>query len=645
MTWLRGATTWGGLSGELARLITGEQADGQGNTVAAGDRWLRDGRTITDAYTDSGSVSVYADRPAFTPSDVGLFIAGPNIPAGATITTVVNPTSVAISAPATATGSRVTVQVSTDTDSIRTPDIFNVNSGQMANRAGYWVSPGLATAMASNLVTVATPSMRIVTPYVTPPAGCTRWAVRAHFNSTNATPGVYSGMSTYLYVMNLDTGAMVLNGTGNGSPNAAGLYTISGGCTVNVSDPSGIIPANTMFIRAFSTTYPYGVDWWPMLHRAAGPFTFGTPPPGTPGTDWEISEATTGNGGSPIYLSAPGNLLHGLGIKTAAGLGSNDRYTVGFPMSMGKTRIMNHSTAGGVLSMDVGGSRKDASGSGVARNAGGMRLGYWARPFLTSASVTAASPVEYFVSVTADGFVVVLNGDPGNAGAGRLTTAYYCAYEPADPAGDVFPMVFSGGVTADYSTDVSVASWFNPSTQFPYWPTRRRMDAAAVGSVRDWQTGWMRGEPYCYGAGSGPNLGGATIPADVNAVSNITGDANSPMWLTGLGMDSGGMSSPVGVAPVQQAKPGPDGKWWLYPLTLGEGTWSMSGAQEESRIVRGVLRRFAYIPEGGWVSGDELDGGPDGRWLLLKPDYAGAGMARVRTATSTYQGGVAVREV
>jgi hypothetical protein len=645
VTWLRGATTWGTLAYDLTRLITGEMPDGQGVTAAAGDRWVReDSRQVTDAVTTTGTTTISSASAGFTAGDVGSFVTAPGVPAGAAITAVTNATTATMSAAATATGAGVTAQI--HTDSIRTPPVSDVDSGIMANRAGYFTSIGSDALAATALATPATASVRVTTPVTgtVPVAWGTRWLIRLNYPGSNPVAGNYSGVTIYWWVINLDTGAVPVNGTSLGQASAAGVINLGYGCTVTISDPSGIVPPDCSFVRAFSTAYPAGVDWWPMLHRASGPVTFGTPPPATKDTDWQISEVSTASStGGYSQLATPGNLLHGLGIKTAAGLGSNDRYTVSWPMAMGKARIMNHGVTPGMLSLDVGGSRKDATGSGVMRNAGGMRLGYWARPFLTTASVTAASAVEYFLSVTGDGFVLVLNGDPAAPGAGRLTTAFYCAYQPADPQFDVFPMVFNGGVPADYSTDVNTAAWFHPGTQFPYRPLRRRVDpASATGmSGRDWQTGLMRGEAFYYMPSV--NLGGA-IGGDTISLNTERGNYSAPMYLTALGMDSSGTAIP-GTAPAQQNKPGPDGNWWLYPSTLGEGFWGLTNAADDSRVMRGVMDRFAFIPEGGWVSGDELDAGADGRWLLVKPDYAGAGTARIRTTTSTYQGGVAIREV
>jgi hypothetical protein len=437
--------------------------------------------------------------------------------------------------------------------------------------------------------------------------------------------------------MNLDTQAIPTAGTALAF-NAAGVATVAPGLQVTLSDPSGIVVPGTVFLRGFNGNYYYGIDWWPMLTRAAGNPAFSIPPPGAQGTDWDINDSATAYGGHATYtgITDRGTLLCGLGIKTSTGLGSGSRYSVSFPLALGKMRIFPSAPTSGVLSLDVGGTKKDYNGAGVMRPSG-MRITTWAR-LITSGTLASTAPVRYLMSVTGDGVVLVVNEISG----GRIGTAHYCAYEPTDPQYDVFPMAFNANAT-DYPSDPTGANYFWSAHQFPYWPLRRRQDGTAE-AVRDWQTGFMRCE-HAYYHGS-YNYSGSTV-SDVSSQS-IPGSATVAPSLIPLGMASYTGGDDTMCAPMRQPKPGPDGRWWMYPIRLAEGDWNQSVAGssvDESRIMRGVMPRFRFVPDDAWASWDEITGTSDGRrWLLLKPDHMGTG-ARIRTSANVFYGGVAIEEV
>src|SRR4029077_7171526 len=66
-------------------------------------------RTVSDAVTTSGSAILPSATAAFTAIDVGISVAGVNIPAGTTIQSVTNSTNVVLSGNATATSANATV--------------------------------------------------------------------------------------------------------------------------------------------------------------------------------------------------------------------------------------------------------------------------------------------------------------------------------------------------------------------------------------------------------------------------------------------------------------------------------------------------------------------------------------------------------
>jgi hypothetical protein len=645
MTWLQGVSQWGTVAYDLTRLICGEAPDGQGVTAAAGDRWVRDqSRTVTDAVTAANSVTVTSASAAFTAGDVASYFTAPGVPAGTTITAVTNATTATLSASATEAGASVPAQIHTDT--IRTHPSTDIDPGQMPNRAGYFAATGdnyVTTAMTTSAQTLAggyATVMRVTVPAAAPPTGVTRWLVRATVSARNTVAGNYSTAQVNVYAIDLDTGTAVSGANQiNLAPNAAGVLTSfpGTGMLVSVSDPSGFLTLGATFMRAFSSTYLGGVDWWPMLSRAAGNPTFGTAPPGTQGTDWEISQGATAYSGNSLnYLTDRGSVLYGLGIKTGAAL-TGARYTTTFPIARGKCRIWASTSAAG-LALDVGGSRKDEAGA-VMRCPQGFRINTWARLFTTMTGVPSSAGVQYRLSVTGDGIVLVATADPGFTG--KQASAYYCAFAPVDEY-DVIPMVFNW-FSADYTGDNTGAAFWS-GTQYLYWPLRHRQDGTAA-TVRDWQTGWMRSEPY-YCTGSAANAGG-TSPTDITnlvASASLRGSFDGPPALNAPGMPTSIQSTVHSVTMARQVKPAPDGRWWLYPVNLAEGDWSSASATDEWRTMRGTLDRFCFLPEDVWISGDELtDTATGATYFLVKPDYQGTG-GRARAPSGALWGGVAIRE-
>lgn len=645
MTWLTGTSTWGTLSYDLTRLITGETASSSNAaTVASGDRWVREvTRSVTDGVTNSTTTFTSATA-AFVATDVGSYVIATGIPAGTTISTVTNSTTVVLSAAATASASGLSAQICTDT--IRTPSSKDVATGNCSGRTGYWLNVGSTN---NNGATVSNAVARQVSPYTSTPAAASsgRWHSTLRVSVANTTPGNYSTASITEFTYDADSATAIVSGNVR-TPNAAGLITLSNGATVSVTDPSGTLVLGAAWQRGFTSTYTYGVDQWPFLYRASGTPTFSVAPPGVAGTDYDIvTQSYTGN--TNVNSCDRGGMLHGLGIKTATGLGSNNLYTASWNMALVKCRIFNSATSG-VLSLDVGQSKKDNGATAnfaTFRNVSGYRCGSWAKAFSTAGSVTAASAVQYFMSVTADGIVLILNGDPGSTG--KLCTSTIGAFTPIEPTYDVFPVAFNAYV-ADYTADNPTGSEFALGTQYMYWTLRRHQDGSEVSASRDWQTRWMRGDHLNF---FGPPFFGGSSVSDVTAgtaaaaYGEAGGGATFVPRLTALGVNTG--SSNLSYLPGSQNKPAPDGKWWLYGFQFAEGSWvntTASTAVDENRFVRGQMSaRFAFAPGPGWGSGDELTDTATGtRWLLVAPDYIGLG-GRFRSTTNTYTGGMAVAEI
>lgn len=524
-------------------------------------------------------------------------------------------------------------------DTIRTPVSKDVTTAGCSTRTGYFASLGPSSTSVDPLTTVSNTVVKVVTPYTTIPSSQNgRVAVRISLTG-NSSAGNYSTASVTVLVYDLDAGTTINNTV---TVNAAGNATLPNGLVVNVSDPSGIATSG-IFVRGFMTGYLYGIDPWPMLHRSGGTApTFTVAPPGVEGADWAILTESYTNAVSPAGTLDRGNLLHGLGIKTATA-NTGALYTVTHSMALIKCRVFASATAG-VLSLDIGQSKKDTLNStSTYRCLGGMRVTNWAKCFQTAANVTSTSNIQYFMSATADGIALVLNGDPGSSG--KLGTAFIGAITPTDPTYDVLPVIFNWNIL-DYTVD-QVGSDFAMGTQYPYWSLRRRQTGEEMSASRDWQTKWLRCE-HLNNSGSISNYGGLSF-SDVTIAAQVNSSGGQALMLSAIGAatNSGGNTYTA----LRQNKPGPDGKWWLFGLQYGENYWSVSsnGATiSEDRVVRGQMtNRFLYIPSDGWGVGDELTDTSSGvKYLLVAPDYAGQGFgSRARSAASTFFGGVAVAEL
>lgn len=629
MTWVKGATTWANLANDLTKLIVGEKADDSAVTVASGDRWVRCyTRSVADGVLNS-TTTVTSATAAFTAADVGSQVIGTGIPVGATIASVTNGTTVVLSAAATATSSGVSLQICLDT--IRTSAAKDVASGNMSNRSGYWTvcdsgaTPSLSGAVSSVCKQTA--------PYSSDPStsGFHRWATTVTIQTANTVAGNYSTARFAVLTYDADSGALITNSSVQ-IPTAGGVCTLANGATVTISDPSGFVAVNTKWVRGFSATYMYGIDLWPMLSRqgASGP-TFSVAPSGVAATDYDIVQQVSAPNSTAPLAGIRGGYHQGLGIKTATG-NSGALYTASWPLAMHKGRIFNSGTAG-TLSLDVGDSKVDIVNGNALRGLG-VRITGWCKAWATAGSVTGSSAVQYFLSVTADGIVFVLNADPGSTG--KLATAFFGSFTPIDSTYDVMPTSFNV-VTLDFTGDQATLPVL--ACQYNYW-TLRRLQDGSEGS-RDWQTKWMRGEGLTNPFSSG---GYGTDVINVSSVS-VTPGVSALMQLSYVGPNQTSLSGASAI-PSRQNKPSIDGKWWLYGYQFGEGSWDLSASlADENRIMRATCNRIFYAPGDGWSSGDELTDTVSGlKYLLVMPDYLGVG-TRVRVAASSFQGGVAVAEL
>lgn len=526
---------------------------------------------------------------------------------------------------------------------LRSPASVDRPSGAMSMRTGYWAltTPGV-NGLGLQVLCKQTALRTLPT---------RRMVYRVYVSGANTVANDYSTATIRVYCYDPDDSTN-LRGNDSFTPSAAGDITLDG-MTLRITDPSGILPVNANFFRAFTPDFPGGIDHWPMYYRRGTAATFSTAPPGVAGTDYAITEQA-----SLTALQTSNSAYHnsnqewfnnrawfvGLGIKTATGLGANPVYVYSHPMALHKLRWYKSATAG-IVGMEYGGHALDGrAGQTAYRFVHGHEITTWARPFMTAAQVTDAAVISYWMSVKPDGIVVILSGDPGLTG--KVSASWVGCMTPYDPNYDKFPVLMNRTLY-DYTVDNGEYQAFDQGYQMNYWSQRRKQDGTE--GARDWQTGWSRSDLNDLGTPSGQaNTSGSWTGS--SAYSDRTPEADA--WGTWTYTGNATAGHPT-ILPIRQLKPHPfDAKWWMYGVAYGEGSpWETATTvanpgQMDSRQIRGVVNaRWWYLPGDGWANLDELtDNGTSQKYLLVAADYNGIA-GRHRVTTSTYMGGAAIAEL
>ncbi len=516
---------------------------------------------------------------------------------------------------------------------LRTKTSLDVALGNMSNRSGYFTTmkQRVTTASLSGSMLPDTGVCRTTNIFTSNPASSFgRWVVRITISAANTVSGNYSTMTYTGTIFDADSGATITS-IGTSSPNAAGLATISNGMQVTFSSPTGFITLNQIYMRAFTTTYLGGVDWWgPYYSRRNGSHSFSVNPSGTTVTDWDVVDIPCAN--SITSLVNNGGMAQGLGIKTNTGL-SGALYTVTWSASLNKIRLIESGTVGQINLECGGGGKVDTVNGSVYRHQSGCLVGTWLRPFLTAGSVISGSPIQYWMSVKPDSIIIVLNGDP--AYTGKSTVAYIVAMTPTSSY-DKFPIVYGGGNT-DYTIDNSSTTAFTAAGELSLLGAKLRQDAS---EVRDWQTGWMRADFTTTATGTDSFSEAAQAKGWNTGAGNVT--------LYAVGFYSDFLTQPVPpytLPPSTSSKPHLiDGKWWLYGFWWTENYATASLIASTGIYPRGYSTNPAYVPGTGWTNADEFtDTATSDVYFLFAADYMG-GIGRMHVTTSTYEGGAAILE-
>jgi hypothetical protein len=572
MTWLLGSSTWANITNNICQLACAEITDSLGHAPTSSEQWVRDISTSYNVLRMPASQDV---------------------------------------------------------------DIAAVH--QPAMRTGYWT---LDTSSQSGLAAPNTPppgsianatSVAQTTPFTSALSTTHgRWYCYLWVTTANTAAGTYSTARVTIVWGDADAGTQFTS-TGV-APTAGGVITLpfGAGATVTLSDPSGIAPVGVLFFRGFSTTYMYGIDWWPMYSRRSAAWTFATAPPGVAGTDYDIiDQATPFN---PANGQPTGSLFSGLGIKSATGLGGNARYVFSScPCTSLKVYLRNNATSAGYIDLLGGGITLDAVNTNVVQQNSGWALATWLKLVQTPGSVVSTMQVQYWMSVTATGITIVLNSDP--AYTGGLTCGYMGLFSAgtAYDSNDKFHALVSAAASGFGTVCPSAAQM-----DLSYFRQYRCQDGSH--GTRDWQTYWMRND---FGAFGGGTLYTAYL-LDNSQTFALGGSTYNQSGLLSLDYDSG--------HPFTTLKPGFDGNWWLYGYNLfeanpGNVATTVTYTNEQQNFPRGAMTdRWFHVPALGWANGDELtDTTTSAKYLLVIPDTPGL-PGKYYNGTA-YAGGTAIAEL
>lgn len=530
-----------------------------------------------------------------------------------------------------AVGDRWVREYDTTVDAIRSPASKDIASGSCSMRAGYWA---LTTPGANGLgYQMGLRTTTIRTSYLTQRVG-----YNLYFDIANSTANDYSTARLRVRSWDMDTGAYIrYNDAFN--PTTGGQVSFEGITVQVVGAPGGIVEINTHHMRQFTPTFPGGIDWWPMYPRRSAAATFQTAPPGTAVTDWDFAADVPPNGyctngtsvSNECHNWSRGGFGVGIGYKTATAL-TGAVYALSFPIALHKARIFNRTDAPGYVGLTVGRMTLDGA---VYRPNQAQEVSNWLRPFQTPAQVIGSAAISYWISVKADGIIIVLSGDPGLTG--KTTVGWLGTFTPYDPNYDVLPVLFNG-TTVDHTGDVNPD--FTQNVLFTYWSLRRRLDGTE--GARDWQTRWMRCDLSEYGGA----WTGANYTWDQAGVGKAWGTQARYDGITYA-------NNTAMVLPIRQLKPHPyDARWWLYGVAFGDVapfdsyTTPANPGTMDHRQIRGVANsRWWWLPGDGWANLDELtDNSNSNKYLLVAADYQGPG-ARIRVGANQYTGGIAIAEV
>ena len=469
--------------------------------------------------------------------------------------------------------------------------------------------------------------------------------------SSNTVAGNYSNATVYWYVQYATTtSAGSLTGSNSVTLNASGVgtFTYSGiTFTVQLGDPSGILPANACFWRWFTPTYRGGIDTWRGYGRATSAPSYSVAPSGTSGTDYDpVSLLIRKNGltNSDSYLAVPrmvesatptsygyaypGGFEQGMGIKTNTALTGN-RYVVSFSASNALHALIyaggtaaNSSRLNAIyggLGVDPTDGSTQYGASGYNRCTNTYDTGYaFLRPFPNTTVATAG--VEYWISVTPKHIAIALNGSSTYSGYTTLNEiAEITQLESIPGRGKTW---FVGAHT---EPNLPAFSDVRPYYRWGPHPLAAKISTVGVrDGGRDWQTGSGRCDIFVNTRASIWHqsmgfLGEVLYPTSLYSYQNDG-------LFTGTYFPVPAVRTPTVVSTFESEMAFMTPFPWNYSDSAsnsGADAYIANYSRPEGIVDHGIF----VLGQGGWAEGDELTDTVTGKKYMLFKASARTGVA------------------
>lgn len=583
-TWLKGTTTWANLSADLTKLMAGEITDGQGNTCAVADRWVREvgGQDLLRSHASTDvALGDMSNRMGY----FALFGAASlgsddwHSARGA----VARVSNVFTSAPGSATRWLVALACTT------------ANS----------VAGNYSTATLRYMIYNADTGVSISTTSVSPNAGGVA-TIANGLQVTFSDPSGFLAANQDYWVRQFDTTYM------GGIDWHGPMYPMKSGSVTYSVAPVGGTPV---------TDWDY-VDY---------------------ATAWDNLTMNSWTASDNIYVPR-GGFGYGVGIKTNTGLTGN-LYTYSYSAAQHKVRFVSQSGASnGQVSLEFYQDLGNDGGT-YRRRMGYSRT--WLRPFQTSGSVVAGAPVQYWMACGAASVAIVVNGDPLYSGKLSMNmlgmlTPYMPTYDKFPSFVGQTAKDYTADLLSASRPDVfqRYSLWDQKKRQDGSegrdWQTKWSRCDFNLNSVT------RAGSPSGTGSITYSNPG-----YDAYGEPTMGSSGGRWLFLYGNnGADATALYLNT-LLPGVMNKPSPfDSKWWAMEIVAYD-TPLHSGYQsnaDSSRAIRGVLKDVLFTSSGGWASGDELlDTDTSKQYFLVQADYLGF-YYRIRVAANDFRGGIAILE-
>jgi Flp pilus assembly protein TadG len=458
--------------------------------------------------TTGGSSTVSSISPSTNEIQAGMYIAGPGIPVGATVSSVGSSTQLTLSSNATLSYTGNALSVGPNTNSTSNFISTSFTDPTAVTTTGSWTSGSTTVTVSSTtgiqtgmVITDSSSGITLGTTVSSVGSGTVTLSAAATATKSNKS-------ITFSLAGNLTSGSKTINFSGTQTTADTGLgNAIIPGMLVNDNSGYGYIPANT-YVTAVNSTTQITISNAATTTHNSDTLTF-TSLGGTTNSATNPNVITAMN---TAQTPAVGMVVTGNGIPANSVITSVDTVASTFANGTGQVHICNNATA-----------PSNFSSPGVT--ASNTALAFYT-PVTYDSSYNSASPTGSSTSTNWGGCVVEpTSSDEMASGTGAIVTSAMTDPDTDEPSSGSWP------------------SWY------PFWWPYSSNNAWTAGSasVQDTATE-IQGSISSYDTLHGPNQG---CPAPMLALTDLTTTAGQTAINTAITnmwpRDSGGTQVHIGM--------------------------------------------------------------------------------------------------